>query len=363
MLHTRADLDRMKEMVARKAEPWWSGYQKLKEHPQSRAYWKTRGPFASVVRDPRESRHIAELALDSNAAYQNALMWAITGEQAHARKAVEILNAWSGTLRAITGKDRILGASLCGFKLVNAAEILRYTDAGWPREDVQRFERMLRTVFYPVIQDFALFANGNWDTGCVATMLAIGVFCSDRDIYDRAVDYYRHGRGNGRLTNYIVNEAGQCQESGRDQQHTQLGLGHLAEACEIAWNQGLDLYAADANRLLKGFEYTAKYNLGQEVPFVPFTDTTGKYQAKAIAVEGRGRLRPTYEMVWNHYERRRGLHAPFTRQAAAKLRPEGAAFGADHPGFGTLLFTRPPGDGPRPRSTPGTRERSVPDGG
>ncbi len=355
LLHTRADLDRMKAMVAKGTEPWRGGYEKLKGHPQSRADWKLRGPFAAVVRDARGSRHIAELTVDSNAAYQNALMWAITGDETHARKAIEILNSWSETLQEVTGKDKVLGASICGFKLVNAAEILRYTYPGWQREDAERLARMLRTVFYPVIQDFATFANGNWDTGCVATMLAIGVFCDDRDIFERAVEYYRHGKGNGRLTHYIVNDAGQCQESGRDQQHTQLGLGHLAEACELAWNQGLDLYAANENRLLKGFEYTAKYNLGQEVPFVPFTDTTGKYKATVISPEGRGQLRPIYEMVWNHYERRRGLKTPYTRQAAEKLRPEGAAFGADHPGFGTLLFSRPPRADLTPQEKSATR--------
>src|ERR1043166_3967869 len=113
---------------------------------------------------------------------------------------------------------------------------------------------MLRGVFYPVIENFAPFANGNWDAGCIKTMLAIGIFCEDRAIFDRAVHYYRNGKGNGRLTHYIFNEAGQCQESGRDQNHTQLGLGHLAEACEVAWNQGVDLYAEADNRLLKGFE-------------------------------------------------------------------------------------------------------------
>ena len=100
-------------------------------------------------------------------------------------------------------------------------------------------------------------------------------------LFDRAVDYFHNGSGNGSLTHYIINEQGQCQESGRDQQHTQLGLAHLAEACEIAWNQGLDLYATADNRLLKGFEYTAKYNLGHDVPFVPYRDTTGKYYAQA----------------------------------------------------------------------------------
>jgi hypothetical protein len=159
-------------------------------------------------------------------------------------------------------------------------------------------------------------------------------------MFERAVDYFRNGKGDGRLTNYVFNEAGQCQESGRDQQHTQLGLGALAEACEVAWNQGVDLYGEADNRLLAGFEYTAKYNLGGEVVFVPHVDTTGKYRQQKISAQGRGRLRPIYEMVWNHYANRRGLAAPFTKLAAEKGRPEGAAWAADHVGFGTLLFTR-----------------------
>jgi len=342
LLHTKADLNRMKTSVAQGLEPWKSGFERLQRHPQSRSDWRLRGPFRSVSRGPRDSLHINEMDQDANAAYQNALMWCVTGEEAHAKKAVEILDAWSGTLEEIAGKDRILAASLGGFKFVNAAEIMRSTYPGWHASDRQRFQQMLKTVFYPVIKDFATFANGNWDTGCIKTMMGIGVFCDDRAIFDRAVDYYQHGSGNGRLTHYIVNGEGQCQESGRDQQHAQLGLAHLAEASEIAWNQGLDLYGAADNRLLKGFEYTARYNLGNEMPFVFFTDTTGKYKVSVISAKGRGELRPVYEMVWNHYENRRGLKAPYSRQAAEKIRPEGSAHGADHPGFGTLLFSRQP---------------------
>jgi hypothetical protein len=235
-----------------------------------------------------------------------------------------------------------LSAGLYAFKLVNAAELIRHTYPAWRDEDVRRFQRMLRDAVYPPIKDFADFANGNWGAACIQTVVAIGVFCDDRAMFDRGVDYYRNGQGNGRLTNYVINEAGQCQESGRDQAHTQLGLGLLAAACEVAWNQGVDLYGEADNRLLKGFEYTARYNVGDDVPFVPHVDTTGRYRHKVISAESRGALRPVYEMVLNHYENRRGIPAPYTKRAAEKIRPEGAASGADHPGFGTLLFTRPP---------------------
>ena len=341
LLHSRAALDRMKQRVAAGEEPWKNGFEKLCEHGQSRADWKLRGPFATVARGRQGSVNFPAFDADANAAYQNALMWAITGNEAHAKKSVEILNAWSFTLREFSGSDKQLGAALGGFKFVNAAEIMRHTYPGWQRDDIAQCERMLRNVLYPTIRDFATFANGNWDTACIKTMMAIGVFCDDREMWNRGVEYFRNGQGNGRLTHYVINAAGQCQESGRDQAHTQLGLGHLADACEIAWTQGLDLYAAADNRLLKGFEYTARYNLGGDVPFTPYRDTTGKYHAKAISADDRGELRPIYEMVWNHYENRCGLAAPFSKKAAERLRPEGAAFGADHPGFGTLLFSLP----------------------
>jgi hypothetical protein len=268
------------------------------------------------------------------------MMWCITGDEAHARKAVEILDAWGDKLRKINGHDAILAAGLYGFKFVNAAELMRYTYPKWKADKVARFQLMLREAIYPTIRDFATFANGNWDAACIKTMIAIGVFCDDRAMFDHAIDYYRNGKGDGRLTHYVINEAGQCQESGRDQQHTQLGLGALAEACEVAWNQGVDLYGEADNRLLKGFEYTAKYNLGSDVPFVAEVDTTGTYRHKVISTIGRGKLRPVYEMVLNHYQNRRGIAAPFTKQAAERVRPEGPAFGADQIGFGTLLFTR-----------------------
>ena len=341
ILHTADDLARMKQMVAKGKEPWKSGFDLLKSDEQSQSDYSVRGPFERAGRGPNSNEHVNEIMHDCNAAYQNALMWAITGDEAHAKKAVEILNAWSYTHKQETGQDVQLGAGLWGFKFASAAEILRYTYPKWEEKDVKQTEKMLREVFYPPIKDFATFANGNWDGACIKTTMAIGVFCDDQEMFDRGVDYFYHGKGDGRLTNYVFDEEGQCQESGRDQAHTQLGLGLLCEACEIGWNQGLDMYGAENNRLLKGFEYTAKYNLGEDVPFAEHIDTTGKYHHTQISTDGRGKFRPVCEMAWNHYHNRRGLQMPETQRVLEKIRPEGVAWTSDHPGFGTILFTRP----------------------
>jgi len=339
ILHSKEDLDRMKKAVAEKSEPLYSGFKLFAENPVSQYAYKMQGPMAMVGRNPTVGQGTYDT--DANAAHQNAVMWAITGEMAYADKAKEIVNAWSSALKSITGRDAVLMAGLGPFKMVNAAEILRYTNAGWSDADIKQTENHFKEVIYPVIKDFSPFANGNWDAAAIKTMMAIGVFCNDRMIFERALRYYINGHGNGRLSNYIINKDGQIQESGRDQGHTQLGIGMLAESSEIAWHQGLNLYAYDDNLLLKGFEYVAKFNLGNEVPFSPNLDRTGKYFHKTIARQDRGPLRAVYEQVYNHYVNRMGITAAFIQQAAEKLRPEGPGRpGADHPGYGTLFFTR-----------------------
>jgi hypothetical protein len=341
ILQTQQDLARIKNEVGSGDEPWKSGFAVFIKSPQAQADYKLRGPVENLIRDPQKSVGKAEMESDADAAYQNAILWIITGNEAHARKSIEILNAWSYKLKSISGHDAQLAAGLYGFLLVNAGEIIRYTYPGWKTEDIAQFEKCINTVFYPVIENFATFANGNWDGACMKMMMATGVFCDDHAMFDRAVDYFYHGSGNGCITHYIA-ESGQCQESGRDQAHTQLGLGLLAECCQVGWNQGLDMFAASDNRLMKGYEYSAKYNLGEDVVFAPFTDTTGKYFQKVISPISRGKFRSVWEIAFNHYHNLKGLPMPYTEQVLQKIRPEGPPFGADHPGFGTLLFTIPP---------------------
>ncbi len=340
LLHSRADLAHIRIAVAAKEEPIYSGYEIFRADKHSQSDYRMRGPRARVGRNP--SPGAAEYDSDANAAYQCAVMWCITGDIAYANKSKAILNAWSSKLKSITGRDAVLMAGLGPFKMVNAAELLRYTGAGWSPAEIQQAEKHFREVVYPVLKDFAPFANGNWDTAAIKTVMAIGIFCNDRAMFERALRYYVNGTGDGRLTHYIINRTGQCQESGRDQQHTQLGLAHLGDCCEMAWHQGLDLYGYEDNLLLNGFEYTAQYNLGEEVPFVETLDRTGEYHHTRIAAKGRGGFRAVFEQIYHHYVNRAGLSVPYLQRVVERIRPEGAGgSAADHVGFGTLLFAQP----------------------
>src|SRR5262249_29524037 len=125
LLHSAADLERMKQGVEKFDQPLYNGFLLLSRDPASKAEYSIRGPFDEIGRNPNV--HFPEFDDDANAAYQCALMWAITGDKAHAAKSIAILNAWSKTLKHISGQDAVLMAGLGPFKMVNAAEILRYT--------------------------------------------------------------------------------------------------------------------------------------------------------------------------------------------------------------------------------------------
>lgn len=320
--HTQASIDFVKGKIASGEEPWTSAWKGLQASRHASLDWRPQAR-AHVERGASNDPDIgsSEFSNDGIAAYHHALLWALNGKELHAKKAAEILNAWSGKLETISNHDARLLIGMDGYEYCDAAELLKHTWDGWPKTEQQQFAKMLRTVFYPVIKDFYPSANGNWDASMLQTMLAMGVHLDDRAMFDRGVDYYLNGKGNGAVRNYFK-PSGQCQETGRDQAHTQMGLDFLACTCEIAWNQGQDLYKAYDNRLLRGFEYTAKYNLGFDVPYEPYRSFEGRYHYKSISDNSRGRLRPMYEKVLNHYTNRKTLKADFTSQAVMKLRED-----------------------------------------
>gem|GEM_PF-997977 len=320
--HSQASIDFVKEKIAAGEEPWTTAWEKLRSSRYADLDWKPE-PHARVERGPSNNPDIgsSEFTNDGRAAYYHSLCWTLTGKEAHAKKAAEILDAWSATLKSIGHHDARLLIGMSGYHYCIAAELIRHTWNGWPEAKQAGFRKMLREIWYPVIVDFYPSANGNWDASMLQCMIGMGVFLDDRAMFDRAKDYYLSGKGNGAIGNYFM-ESGQCQETGRDQAHTQMGLEFLANTCETAWIQGIDLYGALDNRLLKGFEYTAKYNLGFDVPYEPYRSFEGRYHYKKISDDSRGRLRPMYERVYNHFHNRKGLNAPHTQQAALKLRTE-----------------------------------------
>ncbi|MFI0537574.1 alginate lyase family protein [Streptomyces sp. WSLK1-3] len=363
MLHNAGDINRAKVRVAAGDDPWLSGWNRLVANSHSQSTWTARAT-ATIVRGGTGENY-SLLFNDIAAAYQNALRWRVGGTEANAACAARILNAWSTTLTSVTGNaDRFLAAGIYGWQFANACELMR----GYSGFDLAAAQEMLVKVFYPLNNSFLTHHNdacitnywANWDLCNMAAVLAIGILNEDAAKYDQAVTYFKSGAGNGSLAHavpYLYTDSagyalGQWQESGRDQGHTMMGMGQMGALCEMAWNQGEDLYSHDSRRFMKAAQYVAKYNLGEDVPFTTYTWGTGQNCAASsqtvISSDSRGQVRPVWALLHFHYNRRLGLDDRYISQMYYDLvAPEGGggdygttSGGFDQLGFGTLMYAK-----------------------
>jgi hypothetical protein len=355
-LHTKEDFERMAAKVKEKKEPWFEGWQMLEKSPHGLG--SPIRPTEQIVRGINGQNNYTNAQKDAATLYQCALRYRITGEKAYANKAVELLNRWSSTMKKPpTGNSNYaLGAGIVGYEFACGAEMMR-DYPGWKAADFAACQEMMK-LFLQANRGFLQKHNGtpgthyrlNWDTCNMASMLAIGVFLDDEATFNEALGYFYDGVSNGcveRAVGYVFADGlGQTEEMGRDQPHNVTGWEFMAKFCQIAWNQGVDLFGYDNNRLLRGWEYVAKYNLGYEVPYVPHRTADLQY-TEAVVAKGSA-LGPLWELVYNHYANRKGIATPYVKEAAERIRPEAGPNPGGHPsgydwlGFGTLTYSLDP---------------------
>lgn len=302
---TRDDLDYMKSQVQKGEQPWKDAFTRMIEKTDKKFEVNV---YTHVMRGPYGKPNIGgdDLSKGAAMAYRCALAWYITEDREYAEKAIEIINSWSDRLWDFDYNDAKLLAAWTGHELCNAAEIIRYTPAGWSETDQEKFRHMLMSVYYPLIRYYFPRANGNWDGAIIHSILAIAVYTDNREMFNNGINHFLYGPVNGSIFKYIW-PSGQCQETMRDQGHVQLGLGEFAGAAQIAWTQGVDLFSIAGNRLALGYEYTAGFLLGK----IPHA--YGKISERALDI------RDDYEYVYRHYTSQ-GVEVPFTRMAADSVR-------------------------------------------
>lgn len=117
LLHTEADFARVASFVNDKAEPWYTGWQKLvaRTNPEYQA-----NPQEVLCRgsgwDVACKENYAAVFRDAASAYANAIYWKITGDTAYADAAARTLDAWSSTLKTIDGSsDKFLASGIYGY--------------------------------------------------------------------------------------------------------------------------------------------------------------------------------------------------------------------------------------------------------
>lgn len=317
LVNTRADLDFIKQKVEAKEQPWYGAWQNMCNEWKANSSYTTGGSTNGDIGGSDGNRQRA--SRDAQAAYYNILRWYVTGDEAHAKCAVNILNKWTETVTEVASEQLY---QLPIISMVEAAELVSLYD-GWVQEDREAFKTMCLEKWYPGLKNFLAHCGSwpGWDGPANLGCMVVGVFCDRQDIFDEAVRYYKEGAegtgyGGGRLTNMIFNNKGQSIEMGRDMPHAEIGLDAAAELCEVAWNNGIDLWSLEDNLLLKGFEYLYRYNLEHLCDWTSYNDCADRY-FYSVSLNSPYRITgfPGSEATFNHYVLRKGMDAPYITNA------------------------------------------------
>ena len=361
-----------------------------------------RGDGTGITPDGKEKYQ--EAMNDAAAAYQMALLWKLTGDTKYADNSVKVMNEWAKNCKGIKSNDanQMLAAGAQGYTFANAAEIMQ-TYEGWAAKDLALFKEWITEVFAKKNKEFMdKHANqcddhywSNWDLVNMCSYLSIGILTENNDMVNFVVNYFYDGVGNGCIKKLVQGtfsdplgtgeEISQNQESGRDQGHAMMSVAVTANLCQMAYTlyqinpsvPELDFFSANGNEVMKMGEYTALFNLRdgsdqlnssggwlvtpEKMPFNEYkycidcscsNKTHGATHTSVANDNGRGKLRPGWEIFYNHYSKIKKLGSgyKYAEQAAKKMRPEGGVDGNsrygtnsgafDQLGWGTLMMYR-----------------------
>lgn len=400
-LHTQADFDRVKKMLADGDPTITAAMNVLRSNGYAQADVAT-WPVETIIRGGGSGQNYMNACRGAAMAYQNALRWKIDGTKGNADAAVRVLMAWARGNKYVSGDTNMsLAAGLTGYQFAQAAELMRDYE-GWSTEEFAEFKQYMLKTWYPVACDFlrrrhdtwANWANSNkgqrpghywsnWGLCNALCLMNIGILCDDVHIYNQGVSFYKYDHvgtfvedrtGQSVILNDGCNEfignlvpvvhpdergpfgyLGQMQESGRDQGHALMAAGLAVDICKVAYNQGDDLYAYMDDRLAAGLEFTAALNYcgvaGSSLPWTGYNyaDCRGwmgaGWQQDGPNEGGLGGWRPYWDRVVGYYEGVRGVKMQYSGKAAETVRGEagtdagGGNYGETSGGFDHLGFT------------------------
>jgi alginate lyase len=334
----KGQLDFVKSKLAANEEPWTGALAALKKSSFAAADYQAM-PRATVECGPTSmpDNGCTEEKNDVLAAYAHALLWYFTGDEAHAKKSIEIMNAWAAVIVEHTNSNAPLQSAWAASIWPRAAEIMRYTYNGWAQADVDAFGVMLSKAYMPLINHGSA-SNGNWELSMIEASMGIAVFLDDHEAFKTSVNQWRKrvpayvylttdgatpvppptgNKTGAALVSFWYDQTkyvdGLCQETCRDLGHVQYGLAAMTNAAETATIQGVTLFTEEAKRLRLGYEFHAQFLNKAAVPSWlcggKLTDATPD---------------PMWEIGYNDLVNRQGLDLPETKELLPKIRPTGA---------------------------------------
>ena len=299
-----ADIAAARSRLSLNEEPTASFFRAAAASPQGKPTYKPFGPPANGTIScgyfDQPNIGCSNEDSDVDAAYTQALLFALGGDPAHAATARAIINLYSAGLHKYSNNtqgtccgNEALQAAWVGAKITRAAELLRWTpNSGWTEADTAAFNSLMYRVHVPLLFR-GTNANGNWMASFVEALLGIAVFSENATLFSHATQQwvdrmpsYWFITSDGRAppvdpqpncqpqpwcewynqTVFNASTNGVCQETCRDMGHMQMGFAAFINGGATASLQGVDLLQQQAPRIFAASEFAAQLLLNSTPP-------------------------------------------------------------------------------------------------
>jgi hypothetical protein len=243
--------------------------------------------------------------------YMQALMYVATRKEDHAKKSLQVMQAWVATCHTFKGSNAPLECAWGGAVMVRAAELLKHVYPGWTQDFERRFNGFLDKIILPNLNTRypEIFKwNNNWILTIQEAILQIAFFRNDLARARWVVDEFK------KSLQQCVLPCGMCTETKRDQIHAQFQLGSIVQVCEMCFHQGSDMYTP---AILKCLEHHAFILQGGIPPGVKKEELKDVWFMPCV-----------WDIAYNHYVNRKKLTMPETEKllAGKNRRPEKLTF-------------------------------------
>jgi uncharacterized protein YjdB len=276
LFQTKEELDFVKAKITANAEPWKTAYNDLKS---SVSFSYTPKPLTIPQSQIESDRWMT----DSSKAYDYAMLWYLSGDQRYADNAIKIFNAWNIFVGGNTWQLNIQWGLA---DMLGGAEIILYSNAGWKAEDVTKFKQMLRNNILPVLLGRPEWLHNAQQTNIRGLMMTY-VFLDDRNGFNDELTEWR------KYTPIYIATDGTTNETCRDGNHVNYGVEGTLQTAQIAYVQGVDLWAEQKVRLSNFMKlYAGWYTFTNGVRDIPIPSTIcsnvgGSYHPGLVPCGGR----------------------------------------------------------------------------
>ena len=304
---TSDDLTKLKANITQ--EPWLTGYNALKNDSKSKLTYTMQGPFATVTRSPDLNN--GAWKNDMIAIHNLTFMWVFTGDDAYAAKATDMLDKWTVTNTSWGGGENMLDIGDYAPYFIPAADILKSTYSGWTTANTTHVNNYFANVLYPA--SWVPNPLRDCNKGAIQLQIALGIaaFLDDELKWNQSIEVYRMDAG-AALRNSLA--SGQVGDTGRDD-HWFGQAWALTWDAEVAFKQGVDMFAELNNRLLAIGEFYNHYAI--DPTGLTFTNYGGYsvYWTTGFGIPtGARHQHPFNNVIQAAYSLRKGISTPYTDQ-------------------------------------------------